>query len=86
MSRRRGSHHCSCRSRRRRHSVGPLLLLMRLDMLLEVVLAAKLFVAGGDRAEEGLEAGVDALVPRELLVARKAFLAAAEVAGERSLA
>jgi hypothetical protein len=50
-----------------------LLLLVGSHMLLQVVLAPESFCASGHRTAERAEAGVDAPVPRELFVPRKAF-------------
>jgi hypothetical protein len=50
-----------------------LLLLVSSHMLLQVVLAPECFCASGQRTAERAEPGVDAPVPRQLFVPRKAF-------------
>ena len=59
-----------------------LLLLVGLDMLLEVVLAPEALVTGGQRTAEGPQAGVDAAVAGQLLVARETLLAVGKFAAK----
>lgn len=58
---------------------------MRLGVLLEMVLAAEPLATTVHRARERLDAAVDPLVARQLLVSREAFAAAGLGAGERPL-